>query len=159
MDNEKKATQEKHEKGLGMLRMIATTLEDLKLVFETNEDRMLCTFLFKNDDMEHRIIVQVNDEDEYIRIVDLFPFKIPTERYPDAFEALSRANYGLKYGMFSIDCSDGVIQYEILQMYQESLLGAAVVKKMVLATINIVEQYDDKLFAIGKGFIKASEIT
>ena len=133
---------------------VCTALDNLGLHYKKVEEDLVITFGLKGDDMNHDLLVVVNPQKEVIQIIEKLPFAISAEKASDIAIAMSYANDVLLNGKFTSDLKQR-INYEVTQIYSGSLIGEETIKRMILALVYTVEEYDDKFFALNKGYITA----
>jgi len=135
---------------------VCTALDEFGLNYNKIEEDLLITFSLKGDDMEHNLLIVVNPQKEVIQVAEKLPFKISEEKAADIAIAMCYANDVLLNGKFSSDLKER-LHYDVTQIYSGSLIGVDTVKRMIMALVYTVEEYDDKFLALNKGYLKPED--
>ena len=72
-------------------------------------------------------------------------------------EFITRANYGLTYGNFEMDFSDGEIRYKMTVDCENQIPGYDVIDRMIVMPALMFQRYGDGLLAVLFGFIEPKE--
>lgn len=132
---------------------ICSVLDEMSINYEKIEKDLVVLFGHHGDDMNHKLLVAVNARQEAIQLMETLPFDINPERGTDIAVATCYVNNKILSGKFTYDM-DETLNFEVTQIYSGSLIGEETIKRMILALVFTVEEYDDKFFALNKGYIK-----
>ncbi len=135
---------------------VCNTLDGMKLTYEKHEKDLVITLGHRGDDMNHSILIVVNAKQNVITIIEQLPFKIDKEKALDMCVAICYINKNLVSGGFTYDF-DSNISFEITQFYNDREINEAFIERMLMTLVVTVEEYDDKLLALNKGYMKVTD--
>ena len=135
---------------------VCATLDAMGLKYDKIENDLVVTLGHRGEDMNHDLIFIVNAEQEVIQLIERLPYSVDTQKAADVACAVCLINSRLLVGKFSYDLGEH-ISYKVTQVYSGSLIGEETIKRMILALVFSVEEYDDKLMALSKGYLKVDD--
>lgn len=144
------------EMGRTIYNSICSVLDKMEINYNKVEEDLVILFGYKGQDMNHDLLIAVNAKQEAIQIMERLPFSISPEKATDVAVAICYANSRLLSGKFTYNMGD-YVSFEITQLYSGSLIGEPTLRRMLLALISTVEEYDDKFMALNKGYLKAED--
>lgn len=119
---------------------IQNRLKEIELRFDTSND--LIRVGMNVEGVVGRIMEFVQVIDDAILSIAVLNNKVPTERIADVSEYLHRANLGLLYGNFELDCDDGLIRYKLLTTCQNSeKIPNSYIDRSVLLPCQMFQKY------------------
>lgn len=148
-------TPEKMAEGRAVFQSLVQHLHDIKLNFEEKEleDRFMIKFNMSGDDIPMRFFIYVNPAHQILTIHSPMPVTFSAEKIDEACKAICAINYRLVDGDFQIDIRDGEVLFNMSNSYAGSLISNDVFNYMLGMSINIVDEYNDKLLMLSKGLI------
>ena len=152
---ENKITPERMEEGRNVFKSLVQHLHNIKLNFEEKEleDRFMIKFNMSGDDIPMRFFIYVNPDKRLVTLHSPMPVTFPADKIDLACKAICAINYRLSDGDFQIDVRDGEVLFNLSNSYAGSLLAADVFDYMLGMSINIVDEFNDKLLMLSKGLI------
>lgn len=135
---------------------ICVVLDSMNIKYKRVDDDLVLLISHRGEDMNHDLIFIVNAEKEVIQMYEKLPFGIDEDRVSDVARAICLVNNTLLLGGFNFNLNDS-ITYEITQLFSGSLIGEDTIRKMMLALVFTVEEYDDKFMALNKGYLKPED--
>ncbi len=81
----------------------------------------------------------------------LCPVKVPERLRPAMAEYITRANYGLMYGNFEMDYSDGEVRFKTSIDVQDDRLTSGLIKPLIYANIALMDKYLPGIMAVVYG--------
>ena len=129
-----------------LFEKIQNRLKETGLKFEANAD-----YIFVGMDMDNivgKVSVIIHILDDEILSYAVLSNKVPREQFNNVSEYLHRANYGLLYGNFEMDFSDGEVRYKLVTNCQDpGSLPNNYIDRSILLPCQMMEKY-------GKGIIQ-----
>lgn len=135
---------------------VCSTLDNMKINYKRHDDDLVITFGHKGDDMNHDLIIAVNAKQEVVKIIEQLPYNIDPSKAADVAMAVCYVNEQLLTGGFEYGMGD-TLAYSVNHAYTGSLIGEETIKRLILALVFTVEEYDDKFMALNKGYIKPED--
>lgn len=84
---------------------------------------------------------QVLEEDSIFIFYSVAPLEIPVPKRRLASEYLTRANFGLQYGMFEMDLDSGLVRVKTSIDVEDDRLSYELFRPVVWANVFIMERY------------------
>ncbi|MBE6689459.1 MAG: hypothetical protein E7588_09365 [Ruminococcaceae bacterium] len=141
---------------MSVYNTICTTLDNMGLTYKKHEEKLVITLGHQGEDMVHDILIIVNAKQQAITMLEHLPFRIDDEKVVDMCIAICCINKGLISGGFTYGLGNEV-DYEITQFCNDVEISEGFVERMIMTLVMTVEEYDDKLMALNKGYIKATD--
>lgn len=149
------------EKKLAQAKTVYDTLcgaiERRNWHYSKDEERLLVHFTVSGEDIPMNFLMIVDADRQLVRVLSPMPFKMPEDKRMEGAIATCVASYGLRDGSFDYDISDGTIAFRMTQSYRESEIGDGLLQYMISFTCTVVDVYNDKFLAIGKGMMSISD--
>lgn len=148
-------TEQKKNEAKVVYDSLVAHLNSIKLNFEAKEleDRYMIKFNMSGDDIPMRFFIYVNPDKQLITLHSPLPVTFAADKRDLACKALCAINYRLSDGDFQIDIRDGEVLYNMSNCYAGSLISSDVFNYMLGMSINIVDEFNDKLLMLSKGLI------
>lgn len=121
--------------------------------YEKVEDDLLVHFSVNGDDLPIQYIIFIDAERQLVRLLSHMPFDMAEDKRIDGAIATCHATYGLRDGSFDYDLSDGKIVYRMTSAFLDNEVPVSVIQYMIDFTGAVVDKYNDKFFALNKGFL------
>lgn len=84
-------------------------------------------------------------------------FDVPADRIAAAAEYITRANFGLTFGNFEMDCDDGTVLFRTSVPLEENGLPYAMVKHIIYGNCSLLDRYLPGLMAVAFGDVPPEE--
>lgn len=148
-------TPERMAEAKVVFESLVAHLESIKLNFakEELEDRYVIRFNMNGDDIPMRFFIYVNPNQRIITLHSPQPVKFPEDKIDLGCKAVCAINYRLTDGDFQIDIRDGEVMFNMSNSYAGSLISDEVFNYMLGMSINIVDEFNDKLLMLSKGLV------
>ncbi len=144
------------EKGKMLYESIAKVLDGLGITYKRFEDDLVIVFSHRGEDMNHEILLAVNEKQEAIQMMERLPIKISPEYAYEVAAAACIVNSQILIGKFTYKMEQN-LTFEVAQVFDGSLIGEDALKRMILTLVITVENYDDKFMALNKGYLKHTD--
>lgn len=131
-------------------------LDGMGINYKKVENELVILFGHRGQDMNHDLIFVVNARQEAIQLIEKLPFSIDPEKASEVAGAACLINDKILSGKFTYNMEDR-LSFEVTQIYSGSLIGEETIKRMLLALVFTVEEYDDKFMALNKGYLKVDD--
>lgn len=131
-------------------------LDAMDIKYKKVEDDLVILFGHRGQDMNHELLLAVNARQEAIQLIERLPFEIEADKARDVACAVCLVNDRILAGSFTFDM-ESRLSYEVTQLYSGSLIGEETIKRMIIALVITVEEYDDKFMALNKGYVTVDE--
>ncbi len=153
-------SEEKKQEGKAVFDSLVSYLHEINLNFATEEqeERFLIRFNMSGKDLPMRFFLYVNARHSIITMHSPLPIVFEEDKRADAYKAICGINYRLTDGDFQIDPTDGTVLFNMSNSYAGSLISNEVFRYMMGMSINIVEEFNDKLFMLSKGMMDVDSI-
>ena len=144
------------EMGKTVYETACSVLDGMGIKYRRIDESLAITFGHRGDDMEHNLLLIVNAERDVIQLMERLPFAINPDRANDVAAAVCITNERILSGKFSYNMEEK-LNFDVTQIYSGSLIGEETIKRMLIALVVTVEQYDDKFMALNKGYLKPED--
>ena len=145
------------EKGNKMFNQMCSALKKLGLKFEADETKLKIHFIMNGDDLPMDCYMRVDADRQLIIFQSPLSFKFSEDRRVDAAVAICSINYLLRYGGFDLDIRNGYTLFRLVCSYRDSVVGDELFKLILGTAVGTTDNYNDKLFALEKGKMKATD--
>ena len=148
-------TDAKRKEAKVVFDSLVAHLHKIKLNFaqEEADDRYVIRFNMSGDDIPMRFFLYVNTDKQIITLHSPQPVTFSADKIDLACKAICAINYRLTDGDFQIDVRDGEVLFNMSNCYAGSLISGDVFDYMLGMSINIVDEFNDKLLMLSKGMI------
>lgn len=148
-------TPEKKKEAKIVYDNLVKHLHDIQLNFtnEEQEDRYVIKFNMSGDDIPMRFFIYVNPNHQLITLHSPIPVTFKEDKLDLGCKAICAINYRLTDGDFQIDVRDGEVLFNMSNSYAGSLISKDVFDQMLGMSINIVDEFNDKLLMLAKGMM------
>ena len=146
---------ERMQEAKAVFESLVNHLNNIHLNFaqEELEDRFVIRFNMSGDDIPMRFFLYVNPNQRIITLHSPQPVTFPADKLDIGCKAICAINYRLSDGDFQIDIRDGEVLFNMSNSYADSLISDEVFNYMLGMSINIVDEFNDKLLMLSKGLI------
>ena len=136
-----------------VFEMAKGALDDNKWKYDHNDEKMWISCTANSDDLPIDIFVQVFPKNQLIVLTSRIPVKVPEEKMVDAALAVAMINSNIADGSFDLDIYKGVLEFRMTGCFLESLVSRGFFDYMMVYALKVVDEYNDKLFALVKGYM------
>lgn len=124
--------------------------------YSTEED-MIIRLKVKGEDLPIDLVLVVDKEKQILQMLSPLPFEFSEEKRVEGSIATCAINYNLLYGNFDYNFDKGNICYRMIVPFHDSEIGFGLIDFLVSCICSLVDDYNDKLLALGKGYIDINE--
>ena len=125
--------------------------------YDKDEEKLRIYFNAMGEDLPMNFILVVDANRQLIRLLSPMPYKIPENKRLDLAIATCAATYSMADGSFDYDIEDGSIFFRLTASFRESTIGDGLFEYMIYCSGAMVDKYNDKFFAIGKGILELTD--
>lgn len=143
----------KMERAKKVYATLCEALDARNWKYEKVDDDLLVHFSVNGDDLPIQYIIFVDVDRQLIRLLSHMSFDMSEDKRIDGAIATCHATYGLRDGSFDYDLSDGKIVYRMTSAFLDNEVPVSVIQYMIDFTGAVVDKYNDKFFALNKGFL------
>lgn len=142
------------EKAKAVVGAIKEYLESIQLEYTLSKDGLELKTMAVGEDFPVELRFVANAESERLEVVSTLWFLIKPNKAQAVMTAIAAINNILAYGKFVYYTDSGECAYEDSEYFVGlSGIGKAYAKKLVDSTFAVVDEYNDKLFALNKGLM------
>lgn len=116
--------------------------------FERVDDADYLRLGFEGKHGSWMCIARVIEQYDQMIFYSVLQFNVPEERRRDVCEFITRANYGIFFGNFEMDWSDGEVRYKTMVDVEGGALTINMVRSVVHANLFIVDRYLNGLMSV-----------
>jgi hypothetical protein len=124
-----------------LLKMVADFLESEGFNFDLDKENSLVRFGVSGRNGPYSMLIDVLPEHRLIKCFSIVPVRAPENKRETMIEFLTRANYGLPFGNFELDLSDGEVRFKTSMHTDEGAVGPAVLRRLVFINANFADEY------------------
>lgn len=148
------------ERAAAAFEAITGFMDEAKLKYDSESDKNVAFVTITGDDFPVTLMFSVSAEKQRVETYSQMPFEIKPDRSVDVAIALAAINSRIAYGKFCLYIDKGLCTYENSE-YITGLDGFSTEygKSLVGPAYSIVEEYNDKLYAINKGLLTVKDFT
>ena len=150
-------TSRKKERAEAVFQGIVSALNRRDWNFKQDPENFVISFGVRGNDLPVKLLIRVDWEAEKIRVTSPMTFKMKEDKRVIGTMAVAIINYALSVGAFSMNMSDGEIVYDLNTPYIDSTLTEDVYESLIDLTVNTVDNYNDRLFAMNMGLLDVDE--
>ncbi len=143
----------KMERAKKVYGALCEAIDERNWKYEKDDDELLVHFNVSGDDLPMQFIIFVDIERQLVRLLSPMPFDMSEEKRMDGAIAACHATYGLTDGSFDYDLTNGKIAFRMTQAFHDCEVSAEIIQYMIDFAGVIIDKYNDKFFALNKGFI------
>ena len=113
-----------------------------------SDPRNVLRFCFAGKNANFEGILVVEEDAEQILVLLQAPNKVPESRRLAVADLLTRANYGMKFGAFEMDFSDGEVRFKISTILREGQLSPQMVGAMIGISLSMLDTHYPALMGV-----------
>jgi len=136
-------------------------LDEREISYEAEQEEdtgdYTVVFNYRGEDMNHRMVIRAMGRRGMLTFSEALYFEVDKKNLPKLIDACNRINTVLMLGTFYYDGEDSVRFYNPL-LFSNSSVSKETVDELMLRSISIIEEYDDKLLAVNKGYLDPEKV-
>ena len=132
---------------------LCAALDERKWKYRRNDEEMAIEYIVNGNDLPMRFIIRFDGERAMARIYSPMSLTVCEDKRLEMAVALSMINNYLVAGCFEMDMSDGELRFRVTNSFRDSVLSADAFLHLLQLGINVVDNYNDKLFMLATGVI------
>ncbi len=136
---------------------LCSTLDAKKCHYTREDKDLVVHFNVSGDDLPIRIIVIFDTGRQLVRLVSPMPFQFGEDKLLDGAVVSCAASYALADGSFDYDISDGTLSFRMTALLSDDPVGEGLFEYMISCACVMVDDYNDKFFAVSKGVMSIEE--
>lgn len=136
---------------------LCNAIERREWSFGKDEENLVVHFGVSGEDIPMKFILVVDAQRQLVRLMSPMPFKMSEAKRMEGAIATCVASYGMADGSFDYDLSDGEIVFRMTASFRESLIGEGLFQYMISCSCAMVDQYNDRFFALDKGLLSLAD--
>ena len=136
---------------------LCTKLDKMNWHYNKDEEKLVVTFDVSGDDFPMSFIIMIDADRQLMRMFSRLPFTVPEDKRMDLAVATCVASNGLPDGSFDYDILKGNIDFRLTSSFRGSTIGEGLFEYLVGYSSALVDRYNDKFFAIAKGFLNLND--
>ncbi|MBQ5335119.1 MAG: hypothetical protein J6Z45_04150 [Oscillospiraceae bacterium] len=132
---------------------LISALTSREWTYARDDDRMRVQFDVSGDDFPMRFVMIVDAERQQIRLLSRLPFEMSESKRMEGAVATCVASFMLPDGNFDYNVETGEIGFRVTHVFMDSDISEEVLQYMISWSCAVVDKYNDKFFAIDKGYL------
>lgn len=109
------------------------------------------------DDLPMEFVMFCDVGRQLVRVMSQMPFAFSEDKRVEGALVTCRANYMMVDGNFDYDFTTGKVVFKITSSFRDSLIDGELLLYMVRLAISMVDEFNDKFFAVDKGMMSVDE--
>ncbi len=151
MVNTMEATEKQIAQGEKVLDTICAMLDGEELKYGRNDEDMSVQLSFNSDDFDIILVFKVFPERDLITLFSPLTFTAPEDGRQDIAMAMTVLNNVTYDGLWTINISNGDMEFRMTNSYCDSIVGKDCYKDMMGMAITANSKFAAKFFMLGKG--------
>ena len=136
---------------------LCETLDKRDWNYEKHIEDLVITFSVSGNDLPLKFILKIDEDRQLIRLFSPLPFEVNEDKRMEMAIATTAATFGLPDGSFDYDITRGRISFRLTATFRESKIGEELFDYLVVCSSVVVDQYNDKFFALSKGYMSLED--
>ena len=132
---------------------LCTHLDAIGLKYTRHDDDKVITLVMHGDDLPIEMLLAVREQHEVIHLLSYLHPNAPEDKRVEVAVAVNVANYGLVFGSFDYDLSDGEICWRAALPYCDSAITKEQVNYLVMASAAAIDRYNARFLMLNKGMM------
>ena len=129
------------------------TLNERGIRYEYDESKNQVYLHSRGEDFPIDITFTVQPERDLIIAMSRLTFTVPEDKRIGFAIAVGMVNSVLVDGNFELDLEHGELYFKLTSSYYDSQIGSTVFNYILDCCGALIDQYDDKFFAMAKGYV------
>ena len=118
---------------------------------EQIEDQPVLKMDFEGDNGKWTFLAFAYDESERVVFASALPVEVTEDKFADAAEFITRANFGMEIGNFEMDYSDGSVQFRTSVDIEGGELTPKMIQNLAYVNVTVTDQYLPGLVMVLEG--------
>ena len=146
------------ERAKAAYKAVCDFLDEAKLKYQKDDAENVAFISITGDDFPVTLMFAASEEKQRIETYSKLPFEIKKEKAVDLAMAIAAINNRIAYGKFVLYIEKDQCTYENSE-YLTGLEGFGVEygRTLVAPAYAVIEEYNDKLYAISKGLLTVKD--
>lgn len=136
---------------------LCAALERRQWKFERHDEDLVVTFSVRGEDIPMDFVFAVDEKRQLLRVFSKLPLTVPEDKLMDLAIATCAASSVLVDGSFDYDITTGAIVFRLTASFRQSRIGDGLFQYLIDCSCDIVDTFNDKFFALGKGLISVND--
>lgn len=136
---------------------LCETLDKKEWKYEKHIEELIITFSASGDDLPMDFLLLIDEDRQLIRLFSFLPFIVEEDKRMEMAVATCAASFGLPDGSFDYNISKGKISFRLTATFRDSKIGEELFNYLVACSGTIVDHYNDKFFALNKGYLSLED--
>ena len=146
------------EKAKKIYETVMKTFDGMGWTYDRYDEELCVVSGVKSDDHPNRFSISEYEKNQLIRLVSTLPFNVPEDKRIDIALAVCAISDSIIDGSFDYNIFDGEISFRLTSSYRESEISTDLIEYMIGVSTSTVDAYNDKLFAICKGYMTLEQL-
>ena len=142
----------------GVYDMIVNILEERKWRYEKFDDQLSVDFMITGKDLMMHFIIVVDEERRLVRLMSPFTFRPSKDNSLNLCVATTVINHAMGTGCFTYDPIKNQLMYKIATSVIHGDFGAGLFDFLIDFACEMVDAFNDKLFAVSLGYLGLDDI-
>ncbi len=126
--------------------------------YDKYEDKLIVSFKVSGDDLPIHYLIVVDVERQLIRLISPLPVEMGEDKRMEGCIAATHViSCSIVDGTFDFDLTSGKVAYRLVQTFRDCDDVSQTIAYMIDLTGFVVDQYNDKFFALNKGILSLKE--
>lgn len=151
------ANQMGPEQAEKVYEQLCAALDRKEIPYDKSEEDLTAIIEIPGEDFPIKIILRVDEDDMALLVFSPLPFRMSEEKRMEGAIAACAVTNKLTDGGFDYNLPDGSIVFRAGACYAGCTLGEDLFHRMIALAYGVVEEYNDKFFALNKGYINVNE--
>lgn len=136
---------------------LCAALDSNELHYDKDEDDLSVECGIQGEDLPMKIKIKIDSGRQLILLLSHIPFVVPEDKRLDVAIATCVVNNKLVNGSFDYDVEDGHMFFRMTNSFIDSEIGNELFSYMFAVSCHTIDEYNDKFFALGKGFMSIDD--
>jgi hypothetical protein len=145
------------EKAVEVYFTLCQAIESRGWTFDRNDEKLTVDFQVNGEDLPMTCVIMVDIERQMVRFFSPMPFKMCEDKIVEGAVAVCASSYDMADGNFIYDIETGSITFKMTASFMNSTVGEGLFQYLIQCALSTVDRYNDKFFALNKGFISIED--
>ncbi|MCR4908162.1 MAG: YbjN domain-containing protein [Lachnospiraceae bacterium] len=118
-----------------------------------NDNEKVLHIRSAGDDLPMEFYIIIDAYFQQFKVKSPQPVTFSEDQYSDAAQVICAINDVLRFGCFTLDLSDGTVMFNFYHLFMDSLVSPDLWGFLIRMSVEIVDEYNDKLLMLAKGMI------
>lgn len=143
----------KTEHAKEIYKALCAHLDDIGLKYTRHDDDLVIVLTMHGDDLPIEMLLRVDADRQVLSLLSPLRPKMPEDKRIEAAVAVSVATYGMVFGSFDYDISDGEIRFRAVIPFRDGGITKDQVEYLVMVSAGTIDRYNDKFLMLNKGLL------